>query len=286
MVDDALARSSSALGKWIRDNFAIIQWVILGALVAGGGFVFYQSRVDKTSASATDALMAGVAADRGQVMAEDKRSDELKEIDPTKIFKTAEERTDAALTAYKKVGAEHAGTPAALLARLGQAGDELDKHDWVPALEGFSTVASSTLASTDPELKARALEGLGFAKEGKGDLDGALSTFKELENVTGYKELGLYQQGRVWLLKGDKDKAKDFLRQAREKLEQPTTEGQGLHWLQSVVNQTLRRIDPSLVPEKEPAFGGPKGGNLSREELERRMKMMEESMKQKGDHHE
>src|SRR5262249_49799684 len=63
MVDDALARGSSAVSKWIRQNFSIIQWVILAALVAGGGFVFYQSRVEKSSAGASSELMAGVNAD-------------------------------------------------------------------------------------------------------------------------------------------------------------------------------------------------------------------------------
>ena len=32
-------------------------------------------------------------------------------------------------------------------------------------------MSSSTLAGADPDVKVRALEGLGFAKEGKGDLD-------------------------------------------------------------------------------------------------------------------
>ena len=286
MVDDALARSSSAVGKWIRDNWTGIQWVILAGLVAGGGYVFYQTRVDKSAAGTTDELMVGINADRGRVIADDKRSDEEKEIDPTKVFKTADERSDNALAAYKKVAAAHPGTPAALLARLGEAGDQLDKHDWAGALEGFSAVSSSTLATTDPDVKARALEGHGFAKEGKGDLDGALANFKELEGVAGYKELGLYQQGRLWLAKGDKDKAKDFLKQAREKLEQPTAETSSLHYLQVVVDQALRRIDPSLVPNKDPAIGGPKGGSMTADELEKLKRKLQEAMKQKGDQHE
>ncbi len=285
MVDDALARSSSAISKWIRENFGIIQWVILGALAAGGGYLFYESRADKNSAAVSDALMAGVNADRGRVMAEDKRSDEEKELDPAKVFKTSDERSDTALAAYKKVLTEHGGTYSATLARLGEAGDYLDKHDYVQALEGFSAVAASPLAGTDPDVKARALEGLGFAKEGKDDLDGALATFKELEGVPGYKELGLYQQGRLWLAKGDKEKAKDFLKQAREKLEQPTTETTGLHYLQEMTDQTLRRIDPSLVPAKAASMGGPKGGAMTGEEIEKLKRKLQEAMKQKGDQH-
>jgi predicted negative regulator of RcsB-dependent stress response len=290
MVDDALARGSSALGKWIRDHFGTIQWVVLGALVAGGGYLFFQTRVDKSEASAASTLMAGVEADRGRVMAEDKRSDEEKAADPTKVFKTADERSDTALAAYKKVQTEHAGSGAAILARLGEAGDYLDKHDYDHALEAFSAVSSSTLAAADPDVKGRALEGLGFAKEGKGDLDGALASFKELEAVDsrGFKELGLYHQGRVLLAKGDKDKAKDFLKQAREKLEQPTADGPPLHYLQQMTDEMLRRIDPSLVPTKGPTLGGPKGGSMTPEEIEKIKRQLEEAVKKHqpaGDKH-
>jgi predicted negative regulator of RcsB-dependent stress response len=281
MVDDALARSSSAVSKWIRDNFGIIQWVILGALAAGGGYLFYESRVDSTVATASTALMAGVRADRSRVMAEDKRSDEEKEADPSKVYKTVEERNEAALASYKKVIAEHGGTHAATLARLGEAGDYLDKRDWDHALEGYSAVSSSTLAGADTDVKVRALEGLAFAKEGKGDLDGALTAFKEIEGVDGRgnKELGLYHQGRVWLAKGDKDKAKDLLKQAHDKLEQPSTEGESLRYLKQMTDETLRRIDPSLVPDKAPVIGGPKGGSMSADELDKLRRKYEEMMK-------
>jgi predicted negative regulator of RcsB-dependent stress response len=286
MVDDALARSSSAVGKWIRENFGMIQWVILAGLAAGGGYLFYQSRVDKRDAGATASLMAGVRADHGRVMAEDKRPDDEKELDPTKVFKTAEERTETALAAYKKTATEHSGSAAAILARLGEAGDYLDKGDWAHALDGFSSVASSTLAGADPDVKARALEGVGFAKEGKGDLDGALSTYKDLEAIDarGFKELALYHQGRLWLAKGDKDKAKDFLKQAHDKLEQPTTDGPAYKYLQQMTDELLRRIDPSLVPAKAPAIGGPKGGSMTADEIEKLKRQIMESMKQKEHH--
>jgi hypothetical protein len=280
MVDDALARGSSAVTKWLRQNFSIIQWVILAAVVGGGGFVFYQSRADKKVAGASSELMAGVVADHGRVMAEDKRSDEDKENDPTKVFKTAEERADTALAAYQKVVAQHAGTGAAILARLGEAGDYLDKGDYVHALEGFSAVSSSTLAGADPDVKGRALEGLGFAKEGKGDLDGALATFHELESIDakGYKELGLYHQGRIWLARGEREKAKDFLKQAHDKLEQPTAEGQA-HYVLQMTDEMLRRIDPSLVPAKAPMLGGAKGGALTPEQYEKLKRQYEEMMR-------
>ncbi len=287
MVDDALSRSASATGKWIRKNFNVIQWVVLAAGVGVGGYLLYTSQTEKTAAAATSALAAGLTAERGRVMAEDKRSDEEKEFDPTKVYKTQEERSEAALAGYRKAMAEHAGTPAALLAKLGEAGVLLEKRDWDGAIAAYGAVLSSKLAATDIDVKGRCIEGVGMAKEGKGDLDGAIASFKELEGIDarGFKELGMYQQGRVLLAKGEKDKAKDILKMVREKLQAPATDGQKLRYLEEVVDESLRKIDPSLVPTKAPLMGGAKGDAVSPEQLEKIKKMLEEAAKKKTDDH-
>ncbi|MFT3764236.1 MAG: hypothetical protein QM820_01750 [Minicystis sp.] len=284
MVDDALARSASAVGKWLRANFGVLQWVIIGALVAGGGYALYSSQTEKKTAGASDALLAGVRAEHGRVMAEDKRSDEEKEVDPTKVYKTNEERADNALASFRKVVADHPGTGAAILARLGEAGALLDKHEWDKALEAFSAVSSSTLAGADPDVKARALEGIGFAKEGKGDNDGAMASFKELQGLAGFKELGQYHEARLLLAKGDKDKAKDLFKQVHDTLEKPS-ETRSTGFLKAAVDESLRRIDPTLVPPKPAIGGGAKGAAMSQEEIEKALKRLRENMEKQQQQH-
>jgi tetratricopeptide (TPR) repeat protein len=281
MVDDALARSASAVGKWVRKNFGVIQWVIVAVAVTGGGWAFWVSQGEKKVGNISDDLAAGMRAERGRVMAEDKRSDDEKEADPTKIFKTAEEKADTALASYRKVINDAPGTGAAILARLEEAGVLLEKRDWDKAREAFSQVSSSTLAGADPDVKVRALEGLGFAKEGKNELDSALATFKEIEAVAGgkfgYKELSQYHQGRVYLAKGDKEKAKELLKAAHDALEKPS-DGAPHGFLKAVVDETLRRIDPALVPPKPTIGGGAKGASMSPEELQRAIQRMQENL--------
>ncbi|APR77351.1 putative lipoprotein [Minicystis rosea] len=285
MVDDALARSASAVGKWLRANFGVLQYFILAAIVGGGGYALYTSQVDKKSGGASDALLAGVRADHGRVMAEDKRGEEEKEVDPTRVFKTAEERSENALASYRKVVADHPGTGAAILARLGEAGTLLDKHEWDKAMEAYSAVSSSTLASADTDVKARALEGLGFAKEGKGDKDGAMAAFKELQGIVGNKELGQYHEARLLLGKGEKDKAKDLFKQIHDALEKPT-EVRTTGFLKAAVDDNLRRLDPSLVPAKPVIGGGAKGAAMSQEEIEKALKRLRENMeKQQKEKH-
>lgn len=286
MVEDALSRMTSGAGNWIKNNFHILQWGVVAAIVVGAGAFFYYARSEKKDASSSAALAAAVAVDRGKVLAEDTRSEDEKELDITKTFKTAEERADNALAAYNKVIDEHGGTGAAILAKLGQAGVLLDKKDYAHALDAYAAVSSSTLAGADPDVKGRAIEGAGFAKEGKGDLDGALASFKELEAIDakGYKELALYHQARVLVAKGDVDKAKELLKSAREKLQTPSADGRAFPFLEAVVDETLRKIDPTAVPARG-AFGGPKGQSMTQEEMEQLLKKARESAQKKGDAH-
>ncbi|WP_437820248.1 tetratricopeptide repeat protein [Sorangium sp. So ce1078] len=283
MVEDALSRMTSGAGRWIKKNFHILQWGVLAALVATGGVLFYLSRVEKKDAVSSSALVAAVAADRGRVLAEDTRSEEEKELDVTRTFKTAEERSDNALAAYNKVIDEHGGTGAAILAKLGQAGVLLDKKDYAHALDAYSAVVSSPLAGADPDVKGRAIEGIAFAREGKGDLDGALASFKELEaiDMKGYKELALYHQARIHLAKGDTDKAKELLKSAHEKLQAPSTEGRSFQFLEAVVEEMLRKIDPAAVPPRA-AFGGPKGQTMTPEEIEQLIRRARENAEKKA----
>ena len=271
MVEDVVARAGSGLRKWVVKNFAMLQAGVVIGLLVTGGVLFYLSRAEEKGGAVSDALAEAVATDQGKVLAEDKRSDEEKELDPTKVFKTSEEREKAALEAYKKVAEQHPGTGAAILARLGQAGVLLDQKQWDAALAAYSEVASSTLAGADADVKGRAVEGMGFAKEAKGDLDGALVHFKELESidVRGFKELGMYHQARIHLAKSDKEKAKELLKAVREKLTAGGTSEKLSSYLEAVVDTALRELDPSAVPAQMPLGGGPKGSTLTPEELQR-----------------
>lgn len=283
MVEDALSRMTSGAGKWIRNNFAVLQGTFLLALLGLGGTLFYLSRVEKAEAAASAALGAAVAADRGVVLEEDKRTDEQKELDPTKVFKTAEERAEAALTAYNQVVDQHGGTGAAILAKLGQAGALLDKKDYAHALDAYSAVVTSPLAGADPDVKGRAIEGIGFAREGKGDLDGALASFKELESIDlkGYKELSLYHQARILIAKGDKAKATELLKAAHKSLREPSVDGNTFPWLTGVVEETLRELDPTAAPPR-PMFGGPKGQAMTPEQLEELIRRARENAEKKA----
>jgi hypothetical protein len=278
MVDDAFARGISASGKWLKSNMALVQGLVVALVLGSAGYAVWHWRATSSSEQASSTLMAGVSADRGRVDPDAKKpeGDELPEDAPT--FKTREARIDSALVAYRKVTTASKGSGAALLARLGEAGMLLDKKAWDEALTAYREVKASPLAVADPDVKGRAIEGIAFALEGKGDRDAALAALKELETVSGEKgfhELALYHQARLLAAKGDKVKALEMLGAAHKRLAE-SSDAKHLAYLNGVIEELWRSIDAPSAPKKAPSLGG---GQMSLEEQMRMVQELQEKMR-------
>ena len=255
MVDDAFARGVAGAGKWLRQNSALVQYLVLALIVGGVAYGVYSWRTGAKSETSSADLMFGVLADRGRVVAEaPPKKDEEIEVLPT--FKTEDQRVTVALAAYKKVETQHPGTGASMLARLGEAGMLLDKHAWEEALAAYREVKASPLGNADPDVRGRAMEGIGFALEGKGDREAAMKAFHELETVQqkGFPELGLYHQARLHWAKGEREPAAAALKMAREKLS-ANPEEKNLTYLKNVIDDLQRQVDPTAVPKPLPSRG-------------------------------
>ncbi|MBK8257073.1 MAG: hypothetical protein IPK82_30920 [Polyangiaceae bacterium] len=287
MVDDALARGWASTTKWLRTNLQTIQWVVAGGLVVVSGYVGYTYFTQKKLGAASGLLASGALAESGYILEEDKRGEEDKELDPTPVFKTPVERADKALASYRDVQQKHPDSGAAILARLGEAGVLLDKREWDKAIEGFEAVLKTQLASADPDVKGRAIEGIGLAKEGKGDADGAAAEYRRLETIDakGFKELSQYHQARLLLAKGtddDRNKAKDLLKTAYDKLKEPALDKKPMPYLERSIEQALKAIDPSLIPDRD-SLSGVRGGQMSQEEIQQRLRKIQEELGKKKD---
>jgi hypothetical protein len=286
---DPLLERTAKLGEWARKNQKVVY--ILGTVVAVGLAVFGSiTYLDKKKANeASSGLAAAVADERGRIGDPDEGDDPDRPKDLTPIFKTAADRREAALTKYRSVTSKYAGTGAATLARLAEGSLLLDKRDPDGAAAAFLDVKSSPLAQADSEVRGRALEGLGFAYELKATLDApqkdkhlddAIKEFRELENtdVVGFKELGMYHQGRVFQTKGDKDKAIEELKSLHERLTAPGA-NHAMRYLEEVSDDRLRTLDPSALPPKQTGqLGGPGGNSLT----EAQMRALMDQMKQRS----
>jgi hypothetical protein len=289
MVQDSLARATAASGRFVKNQWKIIAAVIVIGLGGSIAFFAWQNHKEVVAGVQSDELDRGLLASRGHITAKDLRTDDDKKVDPTPVYATLEARADAQLAAYDKVVAAHPGSGPAILAKLGQATAYLDKAQWDQAISAFNEVAGSPLAAADVDVKARSIEGVGFAKEGKGDFDGALASFKDLEatGVKGLDDLGKYHQGRMLLKKGQTDAAKEIFVALQKKLEIPSLEGSESEYVKEATNEYLKAIDPTLVKKKN-NIGGMRGNSLTPDDLkdldEEKLRRLQEMLKHAGEH--
>jgi hypothetical protein len=270
-ADPILERAARA-SRWVREHQSVfgglVAIAVLGAAGAGGWFLWQ----DRRNADASVLLAQAFADDLGHIApAKDDDADDesaTKQLYPS--FKSVAERRDAALAKYRTVESKYAGTGAATLARLAEGSLLLDAGDAKGAIAAYDDVKSSPLARADAEVRGRALEGIGFAFELQAQsdapsknahLDSALATFKALEAIDadGFKELGMYHEARVVLAQGDRTKAADLLKQVEALVSAPGG-GHPFSYLQFVVEDRLREVDPTALPPKVPKTMGGRAG--------------------------
>jgi tetratricopeptide (TPR) repeat protein len=256
IVDDAMSRAADGGMRWIKNHFNVVQWVIVLGIAGWIGFQIYSWRSDKTAVKVSGLLSEAVAAELGRTGSPDEegQADARGSIDARRVFATNEDRLKEAREAYEKVSAEHPGTPGANLAKLGLAGVLFDQGKYDEAAKLYQEVASSDLGKLDPESKGNALEGLGLCLEAKGDRDGALKRYAELENadIPGFRDVALYNQARILHAKGDdagaKERLKKILDKAKKDKEAQSADNQS--YVTESARALLTRIDPSAVPQE------------------------------------
>ncbi len=274
---DPLIERTQQLREWARKNRNIVQGAIVLAVAGAIGFGVWTYLDRKTSIEASVSLAQAVADERGIIGDPDKEDDDaIHEKIP--IFKTTDDRREAALAKYREVSSKYKGTGAAWLARLGEGALLLDKRDADGAITAFNDVLGSSLAKADPEVRGRALESLGYAYELRAslkpeekdkNLDAALEQYKLLEatDVLGFKQMAPYHEARCYELKGDKVKAIELLKALREDL-MKNPDARLFAELKELDEDRLRRLDPASVPPKRAQLGAG-GGQISPEVLEK-----------------
>ena len=278
---DPLLERTTRFTAWASKNKNVVGYLVVAAVVGLVGTFGYLHFKQQKEGEASVELVAAIAAQRGHV-GEPPKDAKDKDDDPVSgpTFATAKLRSEDALKKFRDVQSKYPGTGAAILARLAEGSVHLDLHDAEAALKCFTDVKSSALALADKEVKGRALEGLGFAQEQKGQNKEALATFKELENtveIVGFKEVSIYHQARLHETLGEKDKAKELLLSLRERISKPDMPP--LDYLKVVVDERLRALDPKAVPQEDPMKALMGGGGGMTPELMRRL---QEQMKKKG----
>lgn len=282
---DALMTATLRAMEWAQKRRKQIVYGV-AIVIAGGGIAFgYSYWRSHQEEQATSLVAKGVNAELAPLRTGDEDPEIARRL---KFYGNEAEKQQDALAAYAEARKKYGDTGPGILARLGEAGIYLDKRDWDQALAAYNEVKSTSLAAADPSLRLRCLEGLGYAKEGKGLLDDARAAFNDLANLDlkGAKPLGLYHLARIDVAKGDKAGAIDKLKTAREAVTAPGAIS--ARYLQEQIDRLLGRLDPTAVPKTPtgpgqipgmPAGAGP-GGKLTKEQIEAFLKSMGTNMPQ------
>jgi tetratricopeptide (TPR) repeat protein len=178
----------------------------------------FQSK--KKQSRATAAFGKALELESAEIKPADKpdkpgTAEEPPDPDALPTFKTQDERAAAVLSALDKVKGDFGGTSAASRADL-LRGATLFKLGKLPEAEQAFKSYLSSAGHSDP-LRFVATEGLGYVLEAKGDLDGALARFGELDPDpskpgSGFgEERALYHQARIYTEKKDPKKAAELL---------------------------------------------------------------------------
>jgi len=267
--EDAVTERAERILAWLRKHRRTLGLTLVAATAALGVMAALWARHTRTREAASIAFTDALATQEGEIG--DSSKAEKGRPKPAYTFASTEARSDALLAKYDQVAGTYPKTAAGYLASLNAAAVRLDKGDLDGAANGFNQAKVSPLAKVDVDVRARALEGIGFVEElraaanpGGRDahLEKALAAFRELENTDtqGLKELGMIHQARVFEAKGDIEKAKELLKALHERLSKPPLSAL-MTTLTELTDDRLRRLDPTAVPPKPNAnYGGGMGG--------------------------
>jgi tetratricopeptide (TPR) repeat protein len=257
MVDDALARATHRTTQWIKRNFAILQWVIVGGLALGIGWSIYDLRQSRSEERATDDLMAGVRDEFGKLATDDVAELSMGRddgpTDPRPEFESDARRLEKAREGYRETMTGHPAWDGAVLAEIGLAGVLYDSGKYAEALEKYRAVRDTEAARKDFDLRARAIEGIGMSQEALKQDEAALKTYQELENfdVAAYRPLGSYHKARILKRQGKKEQATELAKKAFEKLSKAASQGPTRSFVLQAVRDMLQELDPAGLAEVE-----------------------------------
>jgi predicted negative regulator of RcsB-dependent stress response len=201
---DAFQRAGAEARAWISSRPGVVVGVVAVLLLAGFGIAAGKMMSDKREAKAREALSQGLAVLSRPLQADlppGTPSDEPP-------FKTEQERDQAAAAALESVRSSFPRSRGALTATLPLASMEVRLGKLDAAIGHFEDYLRAAPAGEN--LRLAALDGLGHAREAKGELPQALDAYERMarEESAGFLAgMGAFHRARVLVRLGKKQEA-------------------------------------------------------------------------------
>jgi tetratricopeptide (TPR) repeat protein len=217
---DFWTRASHQIASFVgpRRKPAIAGVVALTVVVIGAAILSAWDASRRVDASR--ALTRIQEIENAELLPESGDTSETSRPDAIPRFKTAALRQGAVLKELDGFLAGHASAGLKSEALLMKGAALLGTARYDDAIAAYQAALDGRI---EARLRFLAHEGLGYAHEGKGDLDGALAAFAQLATDANefhgfYQDRALYHKARLTALKGDKPAAAALYRQVLDKV--------------------------------------------------------------------
>ena len=201
---DAFQRVGVGAESWVAQRKTIVVGGVVALIVVGFGVALTKTLSDRREHQARIALGTAIGVLARPVQA-DLPPGASEEPAP---FKSAQERDQAAAAALSGVLSSYPGSKAAVTASLPLAATEVRLGQLDQAIVHYEAYLRGAPAS-EP-LRTAALDGLGHAREAKGELQQALEVYERMarEESAGFEAgMGSFHRARVLALMGKKQEA-------------------------------------------------------------------------------
>jgi tetratricopeptide (TPR) repeat protein len=194
---------ASEVAAWVVKRQKQLVFGVVGLFVVALIGIGISLIVESGHAKAAQALYAAIDAASGEVS-----SIPLPNLNAP-VYKTRDDKEKAVLEAAAKVRQGYSGTRASSTAALLEGDAQLSLGHFDEAIAAYR----SFLAEVAPgdSLRFGGLDGMARAQEGKGDLDGAIATYRTATELPAFKDLAQIELARVLAKAGKKDDAKKAL---------------------------------------------------------------------------
>jgi tetratricopeptide (TPR) repeat protein len=299
IVPGKVTKSVGAAKAWFDANQRTMLFLLAVVVLGGGAAYAVSTQYGKRDHQAADLLGTGLSTANAPII---KAGEEPPGDAPEESYPTAQARAEKARDAFAAVANRFPDSKAATWARLGQANALSELGKQAEAEKLYAAIADQQ--GGDSFVRFRALEGLGFTLEAEQKYDAANKRFAQIGEIDNgaFKPVSDYQQARMLIALGNKQKAADML-QALVKGERAKPSGEGGTRFESVVAEAETLLTelavelnaPKLRPET-PAGGAPgmgmgaaapssphaQGAGLTKEIVEALRKQLESGKGDKG----
>ncbi len=274
LKESSIGQAATRATHWAQTNQSLAIGIFAAFVIAALGWVGYAWWSSSQAQSAGALLEEAVEIANAEIVAADAEDSEdapsatgdapAEEEAPT--FATRTERSEAALTAYRRVLTEYPSSEAARWARLGEARALFDlglsEPEQIEAARGSYEQALRE-AGGDPIVAWRALEGIGFTYEVAGDFAEAIEKYEELRSIDdgAYQAPADYHIARMRIAMGETVQATTTLRELVNTLRTSGEEDEPeFPYVLAQAELRLRELDPGSAAEPtSPMMIGPEG---------------------------